>query len=40
MLTENARFAVIDVVAGDERYEIMAQKSPARLGRVPDRSTE
>ena len=40
VLTENSRFAVIDVVAGDERYEVMARNPRHSWVDVPDRSTE
>ena len=38
MLSENSRFAVIDVVAGDERYDVMAQNPRHAWVEVPDRS--
>jgi hypothetical protein len=40
VLCENARFAVIDVVAGDERYQVMARNPRHLWVEEPDRSTQ
>ena len=40
VLSENARFAVIDVVGGDERYRVMARNPRHAWVDVPDRSAE
>ena len=40
VLSENSRFAVIDVVDGDERYQVLARNPRHAWVEVPDRSNE